>query len=330
MNIKQWYSDLGKKEKVATIVIPLCIIVMGISWYYWISNQDDITLSVQGEIEYGATKDELKKSFIHDGDEIDYGNLDIKKVGKQEINIKVCKNQKCKTFVKNIEVKDTQAPIIDIEKENINILKGSDYSLLDNIKVSDKIDGEINYIEKKTIKENQRNYFTIDTDFDINTPNEYTIKVIALDINGNKSEKGFKVVVEKNAEESKNSENLNNDNIGSQNNQVGNTTPNVNDSNNLNNNGTGNSGSSDNGSSNSNTNNVVTPTPPTPPVDNVVCPNAIYDESKPCDWYPPISGSVVFGTKEAADAYASEVGERYGGLTVQRNDGTILYVVKAH
>lgn len=327
MNIKNWYSDLSKKKKVATIAIPLCFIV-GISGVYWVTHQSNITLSVQSEIEYGATKDELKKSFIHNGDEIDYGNLDIKKVGKQEINIKVCSNQKCKTFIKTVEVKDTQAPIIDIEKENIIIEKGSDYSPIDNIKVSDKIDGIISFIEKGSIKENQRNYFTIDTDFDTNTPNEYTIKVIALDINGNKTEKSFKVTVEEKAEENKNSEiNSSNNDISSQNNQVDTATPNISDSNSHNDSSSGNSNPNGNESSNNTSNNVA---PPTPPTSNVVCPNAIHDDSKSCEWYPPISGAVVFSTAKEADDYASEVGERYGGLTVQRNDGTILYVVKAH
>lgn len=72
-----------------------------------------------------------------------------------------------------VEVKDTNKPVIELEKEEVRIYTNSDYDVnTENIiSISDVVDGEI--------KE-----FEIETDLDLSNAGEYNVKVIAKDKNG--------------------------------------------------------------------------------------------------------------------------------------------------
>lgn len=131
-------------------------------------------------IEYGSSDEKLKDYFTFSADNIKI-TANTKKVGKQEIKIKLCKGSQCKVFEKNIVVKDTQKPVIKLKEKIVNVEYGATYDPHDNIKsVNDPIDGKIEY--------------SID-DVDTSKPGEQKIKVSTTDKNGLEATATFTVIV---------------------------------------------------------------------------------------------------------------------------------------
>lgn len=137
-------------------------------------------------IEYGS--DAKTEDFIEEysGELIYVGKLDTMVVGKQEVEITIKeKGDIEKTFIKTFIVKDTNKPIIELEKENIQLKYKEAYNPEENIKrVYDEIDGDLEYDIIGAV--NPR------------VPGEYKIKIVALDKHLNKEEKVFSIVVNEN------------------------------------------------------------------------------------------------------------------------------------
>lgn len=90
-------------------------------------------------------------------------------------------------------VKDTQKPVIEFENESIEFQEGASFEAMENVKsVKDPADGELEESEKLSPGK-----YVVETDVDNNVAGTYEVKVQAMDINGNVSEKTYAVIVTK-------------------------------------------------------------------------------------------------------------------------------------
>lgn len=155
-------------------------------------------------VEYG---DKLDNSKLYDASKsekdikvAEVKGFDSMKVGNEKVKITFTdKDGKSKTEKEiMIEIKDTKAPVIVLDKDEVSIEQGNNIDLTKNIKsIKDPVDGDIKYSKSKVDKDG---YYIDKGKLDKGKPGTYEIKVIAIDKNGNKAEKSFKVKVTKKEE----------------------------------------------------------------------------------------------------------------------------------
>ncbi len=201
------------------------------------------------KVEYGEKLDNTKLFDAKESDEnvkVDkVEGFDAQKIGEQEIiviftNENIEKEEKIK-----ITVTDTKKPVLEFKKESISITAGDKLDLKDNIKlVKDPVDGDLKYSDQAVEKDG---YYIDKGKLDTKKAGTYEVKVIAVDVNGNKSEKSFKVTVKKKEAAKKPN---NTGNRSTSNNTTSNGSSNYNKPNNSGNNSS-NGGSSSGGSNNS-------------------------------------------------------------------------------
>lgn len=144
-------------------------------------------------LEYGQDVDMKKYILNSNYDEIEITKVDTTITGTQKITYKATKSRgkdKDMFFGKQEETKtlivtivDTKAPLIETDKEVIEIEQGSDFNLLDYIKAFDSVDGELTPISNQTI--------------DTSKLGQQEISVSATDTNGLFTAKNIIVVVSK-------------------------------------------------------------------------------------------------------------------------------------
>ena len=201
------------------------------------------------KVEYGEKLDNTKLFDAKESDEnvkVDkVEGFDAKKLGEQEITVTFSDGKKDKEEKLKITVEDTKKPVIEFKKELIGITAGDKLELKDNIKsVKDPVDGDLKYSDKTVEKDG---YYIDKGKLDTKKAGTYEVKVIAVDVNGNKSEKSFKVTVKKKEAAKKPN---NTGNRSTSNNTTSNGSSNYNKPNNSGNNSS-NGGSSSGGSNNS-------------------------------------------------------------------------------
>lgn len=151
------------------------------------------------QIEYGEeelTSKDLIKAMT--GNIEHYPQIDVHKIGKQKITYILTKDHVEKKITHEIEVRDTKAPIIQLNKELITLKFGQKYDPNDNIKeVKDPIDGALEYAKEEGIL----NYWII-TDFDCEKAGKYIVTVYAKDQHNNQSKQSFTINVEENVDQS--------------------------------------------------------------------------------------------------------------------------------
>ena len=95
--------------------------------------------------------------------------------------------------------------MIELKKEKAEITEGDKFDPVSNIaSVKDVIDGEI---KKSDDKKLTKNGYLIDSNVDSKKAGNYKVKIIAYDVNGNKTEKEYAVAVKEKPEEPKPSQN---------------------------------------------------------------------------------------------------------------------------
>lgn len=150
------------------------------------------------EIEYGAHDyNTLKLIDNYENGEISNytKDVDTSTVGLKELKYELAKEGVSKEYVIKVEVKDTKAPKISLNKDTVSVYVGSSYDLKSNIKsVTDEIDGAIKYFEK-TPSVNENGYYTISSDYNKNKKGSYKVKVSAVDKNGNSTESSYTIKV---------------------------------------------------------------------------------------------------------------------------------------
>ena len=111
----------------------------------------------------------------------------------------VCLDDTCKEFTQKLEIKDTKNPEINLKNEKIEITENDDFDPTSNIaSVTDIIDGDI---KKSDDKELTKDGYVIDSNVDTKKAGSYTVKIIAYDKNGNKTEKEYAVTVKEKPED---------------------------------------------------------------------------------------------------------------------------------
>lgn len=266
--------------------------------------------------------------------------FDAKKVGEQTVTAVFDQAGKEITQEIKLEVKDTKNPEITLNKEEVEITAGDEYDSKSNIKaVKDPVDGDIKYSDVKDLK---KDGYQITGELKKDTAGTYEQKVIAYDVNGNKSEKSFKVIV-------KEKEETNDDQQTTTNGQADTSSTTVNANAGSTGGGTAQATGGTNTGSGQATDGGATPAPqptpvpeptpapqPTPePKPTVLCPNGIFPQY-PCneiingmDGNPGNSG-MWFDTMEEADAWADSVtsiggtweGHGWSSMDVEYNDGS--------
>ena len=153
-------------------------------------------------VEYGEKLDQNK---LFDNKKSDEGikvdkvkGFDNKKVGTQNLQVTFTDGDRSKDVEIKITVEDTAKPVIKLKKNEIKITAGDKLNLNKNIEsVKDRIDGELKYSKEKVEKSG---YYIDKGKLDTKKAGTYTITVKAYDANGNKTEKSYKVKVEKKVE----------------------------------------------------------------------------------------------------------------------------------
>lgn len=153
-------------------------------------------------VEYG---DELNQNKLFDSKQSDEGikvdkvkGFDNKKIGTQKLQVTFTDGDRSKDVEIKITVKDTAKPEIKLKKNEIEITAGDKLDLNKNIEsVKDRINGNLKYSKEKVEKSG---YYIDKGKLDTKKAGTYTVTVKAFDANGNKTEKSFKVKVEKKIE----------------------------------------------------------------------------------------------------------------------------------
>lgn len=126
--------------------------------------------------------------------------FDDKKVGSPKVKVTFA-DKDSKTKVEKeitIEVNDTKAPVITLDKTAVSVEQDKSIDLTKNVKsVKDPVDGDIKYSKSKVDKDG---YYFDEGKLDTKKPGTYKVKVTAIDKNGNKAENAFEVTVNKKAE----------------------------------------------------------------------------------------------------------------------------------
>lgn len=204
-------KELLKQKKMqygigGAIIILILIIIFVISQM----NQVKVDFKLkENVIEYGSdpSKIEWEKLSETNGNKITVKEFDTKKVGQTDIVFTVCLDDTCKEFTEQVEIKDTKNPVIKFKKEKIEITEGDKFDPVSNIEsVKDPIDGDI---KKSDDKELTKDGYIIKSDVKVDKAGEYTVKITAYDVNGNKAEQSYKVIVKEKPKEPVSNENTN-------------------------------------------------------------------------------------------------------------------------
>lgn len=296
------------------------------------SQELEVTTAENVTAEYGEELDNSKLFNAKESDEnikvkaVD--GFDSKKLGEQELTVTFTDGDKETEQKIKVKVEDTKKPEIELKKEKVTITAGDKLTLKDNVKsVKDPVDGDLKYSDKKVEKSG---YYIDKGKLDTKKAGTYEVKVLAYDVNGNASEKTFKVVVEKKKEvakkETSNTTSNSNTNTDTANNNTVTQQPASPSSSGGSSGSTGNSGSSSSGGNTaSNSGNSQS---------NVLCPNGL-EPDKACDAILNNPADVasyyaIYDTWEDADAAGSKMMDdglvnRYGIDSVKYNNGTMRY-----
>ena len=200
-------ENLPSKNKLLTVTMFLFASLMICYFYEYhkVYNSIDIVVTDSATIEYGSPNYDIREVVDSiDGEIVSIKkDIDTTKVGPQEIVVEVEKNQIVKEVPIVVEVKDTIAPEIQIKEEVISLTEGDSFDALSNLSsVSDKVDGELEYLQKDSVDVlEDTNYYTIESNVDNNVPGTYEVVVKAVDQYGNASSVTFSVEVEEKVEE---------------------------------------------------------------------------------------------------------------------------------
>ena len=199
MNIK----ELLKQKKVQYGIVGAVLVVLIIIFLMIVQmNKVKIEFKLNDNvIEYGSDHSEIewKTRSTTNGNKITVKEFDTKKVGQVDIVFTVCLDETCQEFTEQIEIKDTQAPEIIFKSESLEITEGDAFDPVNNIEsVKDSIDGDIKQSDDKEIT---KDGYIIESDVNTDQSGEYTVKVIAYDVNGNKAEQSYKVIVKEKTKE---------------------------------------------------------------------------------------------------------------------------------
>lgn len=199
------FKELLKNRKVQLGVTGVVLVAaIGGGYAYYESNKVSIDYTLNNNVvEYGSDQEKIDwlKQSTTNGNKVTVAKFDTKKIGEIEVAFTVCRDDTCKEFPQKLEIKDTKSPVIELKKEKVEITEGDKFDPVSNIaSVKDVIDGDI---KKSDDKKLTKNGYLIDSNVDTKKAGSYKVKIIAYDVNGNKTEKEYAVTVKEKPEEAK-------------------------------------------------------------------------------------------------------------------------------
>ena len=183
------------KVWIGFIIVGTILGVLGLdSVYAYRKTLDSLNIELKSSetIEYGDrfnSEDLVLSSY---GDLYVKGDVDTKKLGDYELEYSVQETDKynrnlIKSESTTVSVVDTNAPIITLKEDEVSVYVNSEYDFKENIEsIIDVVDGDI---------DDQNINFESDVDF--KTVGDYTVKIIAQDINGLTSEAEYMLTVKR-------------------------------------------------------------------------------------------------------------------------------------
>ena len=219
-------KELLKQKKVQYSIVGAILILL-IIIFLMITQMNKVKIEFKlndNVIEYGSDQSEIewKTRSTTNGNKITVAEFDTKKVGQVDIVFTVCLDETCQEFTEQIEIKDTQAPEIIFKSESLEIIEGDEFDPVSNIdSVKDPIDEDIKQSDDKEIT---KDGYIIENGVNADQTGEYTVKIIAFDVNGNRTEQSYKVIVKEKPKEPETSVNIptNNNQSNTGGNQSGN------------------------------------------------------------------------------------------------------------
>ena len=178
-------------KKLLSIAAVAALVLTGCNKELKVTPADKLT------IEYG---DKLDNNKLFDAKKSDKNikvdkvqDFNAKKVGDQTLKVTFTDGDKTIQKDVKITVKDTKKPEITLKKDKIMITAGNKLTLKDNVKtVKDPVDGALKYSDKEIKKSG---YYIDKGKLNTKKAGTYEVIVKAFDVNGNKTEKKFKVIV---------------------------------------------------------------------------------------------------------------------------------------
>lgn len=202
-------KELLKNRKVQLGVTGVVLVaVIGGGYAYYESNKVSIDYTLNNHVvEYGSDQEKIDwlKQSTTNGNKVTVAKFDTKKIGEIDVVFTVCLDDTCKEFPQKLEIKDTKSPVIELKKEKVEITEGDKFDPVSNIaSVKDVVDGDI---KKSDDKKLTKNGYIITSNVNAKKAGSYKVKIIAYDVNGNKTEKEYAVTVKEKPEEPKPSQN---------------------------------------------------------------------------------------------------------------------------
>ena len=176
-------------KKIIVLLLLILLVLVGIILVPKENCEDKVIFKEAQAIEYGDAVS--SEAYILEGSEYikEYPIVDSMKLGKQTI-VYVLNNDKELLF--EVEVVDTNSPIIEFKKGEITIKANEEFDYLTNIKrVYDVVDQDLKYSYEK-----QNGCYNIEV-VNNDENNGFEVIVVAYDRNGNESSGAFSVKVEK-------------------------------------------------------------------------------------------------------------------------------------
>lgn len=180
--------------KLSYLSIILAVILNVIYVYKDNYIYNDLAVKLKEEnINYGNNVNINNLIKNKNGNYIVIKDVNSKKIGKQEALIKVRKEKISKIIPLSVNVVDVTKPIINIKNKKLTVNVGSSINLLDNIE--SVIDDGVGLGYKEKYGNNDKEFYSIDTNIDFNKVGFYNVLVFSIDRAGNRSEEVFQVHV---------------------------------------------------------------------------------------------------------------------------------------
>lgn len=211
---KEYTCCMQKKQILISAVLAAFLILTGAKLIFdYLEQEDQKRRQAAYEKTYESLKADINSDMLqceygseyrledlaasHTGELSFEGRPDPMKPGDYTVKLKLSApddygEEVEREFLYSISVTDTKAPEITLVSDTVTITAGDPADLLSNVEaVNDPVDGALEYSETE---ENGR--WTLHSDYDPETPGDYTVNVRAADINGNITEAQFTLTVE--------------------------------------------------------------------------------------------------------------------------------------
>ena len=214
--MKKIFSKLKNKRSLMILIVSI-ILIISIVLMMLLMNKttpkvevilnDNLNFEINSEVKLLSLISKNNKAEIISKDE----KIDTSKLGEKELIIKYKDRHKENEYKFKINIIDTQAPVIEYQKE-LSTTEGTDIDLLKDVKVSDNSKEEIQA--------------TVEGEYNFDNEGTYNLKYVAIDSSNNKKEEEFTLKVNKKHTTNNSNNNYNNQNHSTSNNQSNNTSNN--------------------------------------------------------------------------------------------------------